>query len=71
VERALCDFEAIAERVALILMTIREPRGMVGPHSGRSRGVVFKRFVVETQMPAIRAVADGQVWIPPPLHTSS
>ena len=68
---ALCDFEAIAERVPLIVMTIRErPEEWLGLIQAGARGVVFKRFVVETMMPAIRAVADGQVWIPPPLHTA-
>src|SRR5262245_42834436 len=67
--RALCDFEAIAERVPLIVMTITErPEESLGLIRAGARGVVFKRFAVETLMTAIRAAADGQVWIPPPLH---
>jgi DNA-binding NarL/FixJ family response regulator len=33
-----------------------------------ARGVVFKRFAIETLMTAVRAVADGQVWMPPSLQ---
>jgi DNA-binding NarL/FixJ family response regulator len=29
---------------------------------------VFKRFAIETLMTAVRAVADGQVWMPPSLQ---
>ena len=33
-----------------------------------ARGVVFKRFAVETLMDAIGAVAAGHVWMPPSLQ---
>jgi len=66
---AVSDSEAIAERVPLIVMTITErPEESLGLIRAGARGVVFKRFAVETLMTAIRAAADGQVWIPPPLH---
>jgi len=34
-----------------------------------ARAVVFKRFAVETLMEALRAVAEGHVWMPPALQT--
>ena len=50
-------------------MTITErPEEWLGLIRARARRVVFKRFAVETLMTASRAVADGQVWIPPPLY---
>jgi DNA-binding NarL/FixJ family response regulator len=34
-----------------------------------ARAVVFKRFAVEMLMDAVRAVMDGNVWLPPSLQT--
>ena len=50
-------------------MTITErPEEWLDLIRAGARGLVFKPFAVETLMTAIRAVADGQLWIPPPLY---
>jgi DNA-binding NarL/FixJ family response regulator len=63
------DIERLAERGAVLVVTASErPEDAVAALRAGARGVVFKRFAIETLMTAIEAVADGQVWIPPALQ---
>jgi DNA-binding NarL/FixJ family response regulator len=68
---ALADIEALTERVAIVVVTASErlEDALAAIRAG-ARGVVFKRFAIETLMTAIRAVAEGQVWMPPALQAA-
>ena len=67
---ALADIEAFAARVPVIVLTASElPADALTAIRMGARGVVFKRFAVETLMEAIRTVAEGNVWMPPSLQT--
>ncbi|MDX2170799.1 MAG: response regulator transcription factor [Deltaproteobacteria bacterium] len=63
------DIEALSERVAVLVVTATERAedAVAALHAG-ARGVVFKRFAIETLMVAIDAVMDGHVWLPPALQ---
>jgi len=68
---ALADIEALVERVAIVVVTANErPEDALAAIRAGARGVVFKRFAIETLMTAVRAVADGQVWMPPALQAA-
>jgi DNA-binding NarL/FixJ family response regulator len=69
--RTVVDIEALAGRVAVVVVTASEQvaDAIAAIHAG-ARAVVFKRFAVETLMDVLRAVARGEVWIPPALRTS-
>ena len=57
---ALADIEALVERVAIVVVTASErPEDALAAIRAGARGVVFKRFAIETLMTAVRAVADG------------
>jgi DNA-binding NarL/FixJ family response regulator len=66
---SLVDIRALAERVAVVVVTASERAedALAAIRSG-ARAVVFKRFAIETLMDAIDAVAEGNVWIPPALQ---
>jgi len=66
---SLADIEALAARVPVIVLTASEVSAdaLAAIRMG-ARGVVFKRFAVETLMDAIRSVAEGNVWMPPSLQ---
>ena len=66
---SLIDIKALAERVAVVVVTASERAedALAAVRAG-ARGVVFKRFAIETLMDAITAVAEGHVWIPPSLQ---
>jgi two-component system, NarL family, nitrate/nitrite response regulator NarL len=68
---ALADIEALAERVAVVVVTAseRSDDALAAIRAG-ARGVVFKRFAIETLMTAVRAVAEGQVWMPSALQAA-
>ena len=68
---ALADIEALAERVAIVVVTASErlEDALAAMRAG-ARAVVFKRFAIETLMTAVRAVAEGQVWMPPALQAA-
>jgi DNA-binding NarL/FixJ family response regulator len=67
---AFVDIEVLAERVAVIVVTATERReDAVAALRAGARGLVFKRFALETLMTAIRTVVDGQVWLPPELQS--
>jgi len=68
---ALADIEALAERVAIIVVTASErPDDALSALRAGARAVVFKRFAIETLMTALRAVAGGEVWMPPALQAA-
>ena len=66
---SLIEIEPVARRAKVILVTASElaDDALAAIRAGAS-GIVFKRFAIETLMDAIRAVAAGQVWIPPALQ---
>jgi DNA-binding NarL/FixJ family response regulator len=59
------DIETLAGVTRVIVLTASEriEDGLAVLRLG-ARGVVQKRFAIETLMEAIRAVADGLVWMP-------
>jgi DNA-binding NarL/FixJ family response regulator len=63
---SLADIEALVKRVAIIVVTASErvDDAVMALRAG-ARGVVFKRFALETLMTAIDAVMHGEVWLPP------
>jgi len=66
---AFVDIEALAERVAVVVVTATErvEDALAALRAG-ARGLVFKRFAIETLMTAIHAVLEGHVWLPPALQ---
>jgi len=60
------DIPELAKITAVIILTASES-GENGVQALRlgARGIVHKRFAIETLMTAIRTVADGLVWMPP------
>jgi DNA-binding NarL/FixJ family response regulator len=68
---ALADIETVAERVAIVVVTASErPEDALAAIRAGARGIVFKRFAIETLMTAVRAVAEGEVWMPPALQAA-
>ena len=66
---SLVDIEALAERVAVVVVTASErAEDALAAIRAGARAVVFKRFAIETLMDAISAVAEGHVWMPPALQ---
>ena len=57
---AFVDIEALAERVAVVVVTATErvEDALAAIRAG-ARGLVFKRFAIETLMTAIRTVMEG------------
>ena len=66
---AFVDIETLAERVAVVVVTATErvEDARTAIRAG-ARGLVFKRFAIETLMTAIRTVLEGHVWLPPELQ---
>ena len=66
---SLIDIKTLGERVAVVVVTASERAedALAAVRAG-ARGVVFKRFAIETLMDAIGAVSEGHVWIPPSLQ---
>lgn len=63
------DIEALAERVAVLVITASErSEDAVAALQAGARGVVFKRFDLATLLLAIDAVLEGHVWLPPALQ---
>jgi two-component system response regulator DegU len=60
------DIAALSRLTKVIVLTANESTemGMRALRLG-ARGIVQKRFAIETLMNAIRTVADGLVWMPP------
>src|SRR5712692_357611 len=67
---ALDDVGQLATRTKVIVLTASESvENAITAMQLGARAVVQKRFAVQTLMEAIRAVADGLVWMPPTLQT--
>ena len=67
---AFVDIEALAERVKVVVVTASERvEDAVEALRAGARGLVFKRFAIETLMTAIHTVMDGNVWLPPSLQS--
>src|SRR5262249_40884945 len=66
----LADIEELATRVTVLVVTASQrPEEALAALRAGARGVVFKRFALETLTAAIRAAAEGHVWMPPTLQT--
>ncbi len=65
------DIPTLAEKAAVIVLTASESveNGMMALRFG-ARAIVQKRFAIETLVTAIRAVAEGHVWMPPVLQAA-
>jgi len=65
----LADVEALAERVAIVVVTAteRSEDALTALHAG-ARALVYKRFAIETLMTAAHAVIAGHVWLPPEIQ---
>jgi two-component system nitrate/nitrite response regulator NarL len=68
---ALSAIPSLAQRAMVIVLTMSETAddAVAAIRSG-ARAVVCKRFAVTTLFEAIRAVAAGHVWLPPPLQAA-
>ena len=63
------DIERLAEQSIVLVVTASErAEDAVAALRAGARGVVFKRFAIETLMTAIEAVMEGHVWMPPALQ---
>jgi len=63
---AFVDIEDLAQRVAVVVVTATERvEDAVAALRAGARGLVFKRFALETLMTAIHTVMEGHVWLPP------
>jgi two-component system NarL family response regulator len=67
---AFADIDVLAERVAVVVVTASEriEDAMAAIRAG-ARGLVFKRFAIETLMAAARTAMDGHVWLPPEIQS--
>jgi two-component system NarL family response regulator len=67
---SLIDIRSLATRVKVIVVTASEDadQAMTAIRAG-AYGVVFKRFAAETLKDAIRAAANDQTWMPPPVQS--
>jgi len=66
---ATSHIEGIRGYAGVVIVTATE-RGeeLFAAVRAGARGIVYKRFAFETLMTAVRAVADGFVWLPPDLQ---
>jgi DNA-binding NarL/FixJ family response regulator len=66
---ALDDVSRYAIRAKVVVLTASESleNAVIAMRLGAS-AVVYKRFAVQTLVSAVRAVAGGQVWMPPSLQ---
>jgi len=68
---ALSAIPSLARRVMVMVLTMSESaEDAVAAIRSGARAVVFKRFAVTMLLEAIRAVAAGHVWLPPPLQAA-
>lgn len=63
------SIEALSRRVRVLVLTASEriEDALAAVRCG-ARGVVHKRFAVDTLIDAIQAVSEGNVWLPPALQ---
>ena len=67
---SLLEIEPLARRAKVILVTANErPEDALLALRAGASGIIFKRFAIEMLMDGVRAVAAGQVWMPPALQT--
>jgi DNA-binding NarL/FixJ family response regulator len=67
---SLADIKTLAVRTKVIVVTASEhPDDALAAIRAGASGVVFKRFAIESLMEAVRAVTDGQVWMPAAIQT--
>lgn len=61
----------LARKAVIIVLTANESveTGLTAVRLG-ARAIVHKRFAIETLMTAIRAVAEGLVWMPPAMQAA-
>jgi len=68
---SLSEIAMLAEMVKVIVVTATERvEDALAAMSAGARGIVFKRFAIETLMTAIHAVTEGHVWMPPELQAA-
>jgi len=66
---SLVEIANLAERARVVVVTASEqPDDAIEAIRLGACAVVFKRFAVDTLMEAIRAAAQGHVWMPPSLQ---
>jgi len=66
---ALLDVSALSALTNVVMVTASERADdAIAALRAGAKGIVFKRFAVETLMDAIRAVRDGHVWMPAALQ---
>ena len=67
---ALAEIPALARRVRIVVVTASQDlsEALAAIRAG-ARGIVFKRFAVDTLVEAVRTVAGGHAWLPPALQT--
>lgn len=64
------DIEALSRRTKVLVLTASERiEDALSSMRKGARAIVQKRFAIETLMEAIRATANGLVWMPPSLQT--
>ncbi|MGH7839632.1 MAG: LuxR C-terminal-related transcriptional regulator [Candidatus Binataceae bacterium] len=65
------DIPALAQLTSVIVLTASESveNGMMALRRG-AQAFVQKRFAIETLITAIRAVAEGHVWMPPAIQAA-
>ena len=68
---SLSDIGALAAQTKVIVVTASEQAedALAAIRAGAS-GIVFKRFAIETLVDAIRAVAEGDMWLAPTLRAA-
>jgi two-component system NarL family response regulator len=67
---ALADIGSFARRAKVVVVTAsQDPAETLAAIRAGAKGVVFKRFAVETLVEAVRTVRDGHVWLPPALQS--
>ena len=65
----LADIDALASGARVIVVTASERvRDAVAAIRRGARGIVFKRFAIETLVDAILTVSSGHVWMPPEIQ---
>jgi two-component system NarL family response regulator len=66
---AFAEIGSLAQRVGVIVVTATERvQDALAAIRAGARGLVFKRFAIETLMRAVEAVMQGHVWFPPEIQ---